>query len=133
MANVWRCQRVKQGIKCSTLNLRTKQKCTACGGPRPKRKQPAHRAVLVDLPYEWWVERFGERCGICGALPGTRRLHRDHDHGSGVARGILCFRCNTALPNRVDAAWLRAAADYLDRARGVPLDAPLEQPTRKEV
>jgi hypothetical protein len=43
-------------------------------------------------------------------------LHRDHDHATGMARGILCFRCNTALPARVDAAWLRAAADYLDRA-----------------
>jgi hypothetical protein len=33
----------------------------------------------------------------------------------------------------VDAAWLRAAADYLDRARGAPSDAPPADPTRKEV
>jgi hypothetical protein len=131
----WRCRRVKKGVRCDTLNLRTKQKCTACGGPRPKRKQPAHRAVLNDLPYEWWVERFGEQCGICGRSPSAnRRLDRDHDHKlpSGP-RGLLCARCNRALPSWVTPEWLRLAADYLERARGAqPLGAPRET-NQKEV
>lgn len=111
---VWRCQRVKAGVKCATLNLRTKQKCTECGGPRPKARPPAHRAIL-DQPYEWWVARFGERCGICGVEPADgKRLHRDHEHtGDGVARGLLCFQCNRKLGNK-NAEWLCAAAVYLD-------------------
>ncbi len=120
---VWRCRRVQKGVKCDTLNLRTKQKCTTCGAPRPKRKQPAHRAVLNDLPYEWWAERYGEACNICGATAKTRRLHRDHDHSTGEARGLLCFPCNTALPNRIDPEWLSAAAEYLERG-GAPSRAP---------
>jgi hypothetical protein len=123
MANVWRCQRVRAGVKCATLNPRVKRKCTACGAPRPAKRQPAHRAVLDELPYEWWAERFGELCNICGAEPGTRRLHRDHDHGTGEPRGLLCHRCNRGLPNWAGVDWLRAAADYL-LAATTTSDAP---------
>lgn len=63
-----------------------------------------------------WVERYGERCGICGGLPKTRRLHRDHDHRSGKMRGLLCFPCNAALRPYMTADWLRKAADYVDRS-----------------
>lgn len=64
---------------------------------------------------------FGEDCNICGAkrLPGQRRLARDHDHKTGQARGILCIRCNRAIPNWMTSDWLRLAADYLDRAEAV--------------
>jgi hypothetical protein len=105
---MWTCP------KCRSRWNGNKQRCD-CGRKQPKRRA-THRQILKEVPYERWVELYGERCGICGAGPGTRRLHRDHDHKTGQARGILCFRCNTALPNRVDADWLRAAADYLERA-----------------
>lgn len=70
------------------------------------------------MPYEAFVEKYGERCGICGRGPSEkRRLDRDHDHrGAGRDRGLLCWYCNRLLPNRVDADWLRRAADYLERA-----------------
>lgn len=116
-ANVktWTCQRVCHGAKCGHRNPSRKQLCSRCGKRRPPRRQPAHRAVLDQLPYEWWVERFGEVCNICGAEAKTRRLHRDHDHQTGRARGLLCFRCNAALRNYMTAEWLRAAAGYLER------------------
>ena len=117
---VWRCRRVKAGIACGELNLRTKQRCRACGGPRPKPRTPKHRAVLGEMPYEQWVKLFGERCGICGRPPSARRrLDRDHWHNgplAGQARGLCCARCNRALPSWMTAEWLRNAADYLDRA-----------------
>ena len=113
----WRCQSVKAGVRCGTDNPRTKSKCAreGCTGRRPKRQRPAHMAVL-DIPYEVWVARFGERCGICGAAPRSgKRLCRDHDHRTGTMRGLLDFQCNRKLGNK-DEAWLRAAADYLARA-----------------
>jgi hypothetical protein len=117
MERVWTCRRVKLGIVCGTRNARVKQRCTACGAPRPKRRQPAHRAVLATMTYEQCVAVFGERCGICGRGPGERRLHRDHEHkGNGHLRGLLCFRCNSALRGYMTAEWLRAAAAYLDAA-----------------
>lgn len=59
----------------------------------------------------------GEHCAICGRLPtANRRLDRDHDHsGGGRPRGLLCTRCNRALPNWMTSDWLRTAAEYLDR------------------
>jgi hypothetical protein len=112
----WRCRRVSAGEVCGTLNLATKKKCHLCGKLRPKRKQPAHRAVLSEMPYEAWVEAYGEVCGICGKAPKAgRRLHRDHDHRSGRARGLLCFRCNTALRSYMTLEWMRAAVAYLER------------------
>ncbi len=111
----WVCQRVTGGDKCGWRNVSSRRKCVACGKPKPPRRKPAHRAVLDEMTYERFVELYGETCNICGADPGTRRLHRDHDHATGEARGVLCFRCNTALPNRVSPSWLRAAADYLER------------------
>jgi hypothetical protein len=73
--------------------------------------------MVLETPYELWVARFGERCGICGRPPGpNRRLDRDHDHrGAGAPRGLLCHQCNRALPSWVTADWLRKAAAYLER------------------
>lgn len=114
--STWRCRRQSKGVKCGHINPGVKRTCRVCGKPRPTRNVPAHLAVLAEMPYEQWVTRFGERCGICGRVPSTRRrLDRDHDHRSGQARGLLCARCNRALPNWVTAQWLRAAADYLER------------------
>jgi hypothetical protein len=70
-------------------------------------------------PYEEFIAlNGGEHCGICRRprKEGGRRLHRDHDHRSGRPRGLLCFRDNAALRYYMDSDWLRAAADYLERA-----------------
>jgi hypothetical protein len=111
---VWTCQRVSGGVKCSTVNPRIKKLCTGCGKPRPATKVASHKLVLGEMSYDKWVELFGEKCGICGRSPSARRrLDRDHDHKSGNARGLLCARCNRALPSWVTVEWLLAAAAYL--------------------
>lgn len=58
------------------------------------------------------------RCAICGRTPkpNARRLAIDHDHETGAVRGLLCYRCNTALGLLGDnVATVTAAADYLRR------------------
>lgn len=64
--------------------------------------------------YNGMVERQGGVCAICGqpptsATPG-RRLHVDHDHKSGVIRGLLCGRCNTGIGS------LQESPEILSRA-----------------
>lgn len=73
-------------------------------------------AALGEHAYEWWVEKYGPVCGICGRKPtAKRRLDRDHDHATGAPRGLLCARDNRALPSWVTPEWLRKAADYLEK------------------
>jgi hypothetical protein len=73
--------------------------------------------AALDVPYETYAQLFGERCGICGATRSAgRKLDRDHDHVTGLSRGLLCHACNRLLSRRVTPEWLRAAAAYLERA-----------------
>lgn len=118
----WTCRRQTDGKVCGHTNPSKKTMlCASCGKRRPPSKRPAHMAALDEFDYVAWVAEHGEVCGICGSPPkGKRRLDRDHEHkGSGRARGLLCaFPCNTGLKGWMTAEWLRAAADYLDRAAG---------------
>jgi RNA polymerase-binding transcription factor DksA len=71
--------------------------------------------TLAD--YDRLFEQQGGVCAICGEpRPEERTLHVDHDHVTGVIRGLLCFRCNNALGDfREQYELFQAAADYLDR------------------
>lgn len=116
-ARTWKCQRVMKGVKCATINPRRNMLCKECGKRRPATKIPAHKAILNTMPYEEWVEEYGEVCGICGRKPtANRRLDRDHDHKTGLPRGLLCAKCNRSLPGHVDISWLERALVYLKRA-----------------
>lgn len=114
----WTCRRRIDGQVCRTQNPNRKRKCEACGGAKPPKRVPKHMAAL-ELPYEYYVEiNGGERCAIC-LRPRTevaKRFHRDHNHRTGRPRGLLCFPCNKRLAYDVTSEWLRAAADYLERA-----------------
>ena len=61
-------------------------------------------------------------CAICQQVPRARKrrgLHADHDHATGVFRGLLCSSCNVALGHlHDDADVAQAAADYLRINRG---------------
>jgi hypothetical protein len=73
--------------------------------------------ALTDYDYAYYLALMGgvERCAICGRKPtANRKLDRDHDHKTGEPRGLLCVRCNRALPDWCGADWLRKAADYLE-------------------
>lgn len=71
------------------------------------------------------IARNGDVCQLCGAAKGEpgicgqtrqRSLDEDHHHGTGQHRGFICSRANAWLPKGISPAWLRAAADYLERA-----------------
>lgn len=71
---------------------------------------------ITDDQYNAMLAAQNGHCALCPSTPKTRRLHIDHDHRTMAVRGLLCHRCNRALPSWVTPAWLVRAADYLARA-----------------
>ena len=114
MIRTWTCRRCGGGWPRKYGKCRTPQ----CEGRRPAKRVPKHREIMA-VPYERWVEEFGELCGICGRKPTTnRRLDRDHAHQEPYgARGLLCHSCNRTLSSQhgITVEWLLNAAKYLDR------------------
>ena len=50
--------------------------------------------------YERLLEKQGGVCAVCGTSNwggAYGKPHVDHDHKTGVVRGILCVRCNVAI------------------------------------
>jgi Recombination endonuclease VII len=82
---------------------------------RQRRKPRAAQLGITDADYQALLASQGGGCAICDHPPRTRRLHVDHDHKTGKVRGLLCHRCNRALPSWISLAWLRSAIDYLER------------------
>lgn len=72
---------------------------------------------LTDDEYNGLLADQDGRCALCPSTPKTRRLHVDHDHATMTVRGLLCHRCNRALPAWIRPDWLRRAADYLEGVR----------------
>jgi hypothetical protein len=74
---------------------------------------------LSRAEYDEMWERQGQRCAICSRTKDDL-LHRrykmvvDHDHETGVVRGILCDDCNVGIARlREDIATIENAAAYL--------------------
>ena len=71
---------------------------------------------ISDEFYEHLVSSHNGVCAICGGLSNDKYgLHVDHDHKSGVVRGLLCNLCNRGLGNFKDnPELLRNAIEYLN-------------------
>ncbi len=61
--------------------------------------------------YDKLLSKQEGKCAICsGTEPTGRRFAVDHDHQTGMVRGLLCTRCNNAL------GCLQDDPELLDRA-----------------
>ncbi|MEM4056520.1 MAG: endonuclease domain-containing protein [Thermoplasmatales archaeon] len=52
---------------------------------------------LIPLTYETYMEILkmqNGRCAICGRNDFWGELQVDHDHKTGLFRGLLCYQCN---------------------------------------
>lgn len=56
-------------------------------------------ATDVRSDVERLVDTFGQRCYICSDGPTSSFIVMDHDHSTGMIRGLLCRGCN-ALESR---------------------------------
>ena len=124
MARYWSCR------KCGFRNERTHLICrgykpsteTPCDGRRPKPRVPKHAEILRDNTYHVFrevnerIHGAGDNCGVCGTPPKDGvRLQREHDHTTGQARGLACWRCNRLMPKQFTLVEARAIVAYLER------------------
>lgn len=92
---------------------------------RKKRNAKNHERMVSKTyglepgEYETLYKEQGGKCFICQRATGrTKRLAVDHDHDTGLVRGLLCGPCNKLVGyfRNSPETFLRAAA-YLERAR----------------
>lgn len=118
--------------------MTARRPCVQCGrnraerffaGPRARKcadclkanRRASARRRHVETTYgltEDQTERLLEfQLNACAICEGSRSyaLNVDHDHETGLVRGLLCRRCNKVLRDvRDNRAILLRAADYLD-------------------
>jgi len=130
--------------------------CKACSRARGKRRRDlpdypeAQRTAFLKWKYGVTPEQYDQLlqiqegcCAVCKVdAEGARRpgqakqgvtygLVVDHDHTTGVIRGLLCNRCNMALGLFEDrSSLLTKGAAYL-ATNGLNLD-PAHRPTRRK-
>lgn len=92
---------------------RIEYKCKEC-------KALEHKCRTYHITPEQYFTMLSEQggvCAICGELPSTgmgKAFHVDHDHATGVVRGLLCHECNTGLGKfKDDSRLVEMAAAYL--------------------
>lgn len=105
--------------------------CTACQVVKARERRDENREqvtrnsfitnlrtkyAMTEEDYHSLMAAQGGGCAICRDDFSGGTPHVDHCHQTGAVRGILCFRCNTAIGKlRDDPALLRAAATYLEQ------------------
>jgi len=101
-----RIQRRAEGGVCSYLCQRIDQRARIYG--------------ITGRLYRSIIERQNGLCAICGRSlldEAGWNLEIDHDHRTGVVRGLLCARCNVGLGFfQDDPDRLVRAADYIRRS-----------------
>lgn len=69
---------------------------------------------LTPEDYDAILAHQGGVCALCGKPPGRIRLAVDHDHATGLIRGLVCPSCNRGLAYwHDDAVRLSVALKYL--------------------
>jgi len=87
--------------------------CRECTNIESRAKKygltPAQARELISRP-----------CETCGAPPvDSKFVHIDHNHVTGVVRGVMCHACNTSLGlMNEDVGRMQALIDYLEQYQG---------------
>lgn len=116
-AKYWSCV----NAACRHRNEARRRKCELCGWS--KRKSRAQARVKPTDDYSVYLkvaqDAHGvtdESCCVCGRpKPLGKRHDREHDHKTGLPRGIVCYRCNKELLRHGDLESARLVVAYLER------------------
>lgn len=102
--------------------------CSVKEAARTRVRRRRRNLRKFDISAEDWDALLAKQQGVCAICLLPERVERDnnvrllcvdHDHLTGAIRGLLCSSCNIAIGLlRDEPKYLRAAANYLEDARG---------------
>jgi hypothetical protein len=114
-------ERTRAWVEANAERKKQRNRDYAASGRKAPADRKSHLKRNFGLTlddYDRMLEEQGGGCAICGDPPGQTALHVDHCHETGVVRGLLCFRCNSALGNlRDDPDIITLALVYVTRHR----------------
>lgn len=96
-------------------NKRRESRWQACG----IKTTDGNRFTVAD--FDWAYAAQQGKCAVCGAHQDKfgNRLAVDHDHTTGLFRGLLCSVCNTGLGRKEDVVWNAKADLYLKLSKEI--------------
>lgn len=107
--------------------MKAKEKRAASGAQGYKDRRDymlQYHFGLTSEEYETKLREQGGVCAVCSKPDGQdlhspnkyKRLSVDHNHKTGMIRGLLCNDCNRSIGQLQDSpALLRRAAEYLEK------------------
>jgi hypothetical protein len=128
VSNFGKCSRSKDGcqIWCKACMLEYREKNREKTRAQDKIKYHKNRDGYLN---SWYKRKYGisledynnifnkqnGKCAICrGKCSSGRRLAVDHDHKTGIVRGLLCGHCNQAIGKLHDSPEIiKRALDYV--------------------
>lgn len=116
---------------CQHKSKRNHRVCPACQRRRlreespefSKRMRERFRQWKYDISpaqYQYMLDQQRGVCAICAQPPDARGpLNVDHNHNTGVIRGLLCIPCNRGIGFLRDSSSLILTAHYYVTSSGV--------------
>lgn len=111
-----RCKPCRHADHAASRKVYGYDKARYWKNPSGERERHLIRKYGVSLArYQEMLAEQGGACAICRRAQ-DRALDVDHNHATGVVRGLLCTNCNRMVGHAGDdAARLEAGAAYLRR------------------
>ena len=93
----------------------------------PAEKRRLKLFNLTPEMYKKIYDHQGGACAMCGKhFDPEKLIICDHEHASGLVRGLLCMRCNAVIREYVTVAFARSVLAYLlDPPATIALGFPL--------
>lgn len=127
------CSKITLQIWRAKYPERHRETTRRWGKRNPEKKKDVNLKTKYGLPYGSYDRMLAAQeggCAICRTTtpPGKAgRFHVDHDHETGVVRGLLCTNCNWGIGQfKHREALLQEAIKYLQAYPKVPLKAEVD-------
>lgn len=110
---------IKEFYKRGSARRGVDTACKTCRNVRMRILQRYREFGMTEEDHTKMLSEQNGVCAICGKPdPLSQALAVDHDHETGVVRGLLCSHCNKGLGLfRENAELLVAAAEYIKKAQ----------------